>query len=555
MHYGELNPRIRTLDPREVKVKNRVEATPTQATGGVYTGSFNGIDVVLKPLYKERGEAQILRDDPNFRLHNGTTEANALYILQGVPCVPTLYGVVTRPIVNGEGAIVEQFAKGGRIYGGTPTSSMYLDDRLLAEYFRKTGINIRKAVGSQLAGNLVGALDRGLVVRDLKDGEVFIDPKQNGVEVLRIDYGMAKDVGEVGRNDYDMIMQHTFDFIPEVGYRPSLDLFSPSELRIRQELQSKADKFRTEGLRTLPHLLSSYANGDFYQDSPEAFRQFVTLWETAMEESGRFLIERANVRQTAKETFQKRLQGMELYDALLEVHEAEKRRDAGLDYNTILSVRKQVEADGNPLLLAIMYDLRAQEFRESSRDTIEYMKKASVSLYHFCQQERLGLEMSNAYDANLSALELREVNEREAALRRRKLPELKKTGLEEMWKLEEEMWKLGDRARDNPQEAYSIIEKINGLRKTIHELDGMFYNDRIARAAFLDTRVKAKRAAGQSYYSDATASFPILRRFEDDEGIGHEMSEAYADSIIKEEKDSNEAEILIRSFDDARKSN
>lgn len=262
---------------------------PDQAT--IYLGIYNGKPVVIKNY-------------PNAYSGYGLPEDMALATLQGLPCVPKFYGKLNTPYLKhvpdqtkpwlretmslgGVISIVEEVASGRSLTDREPKhlrANSFQEDYLLAAHHQKTGRNLRADVSSRIASYVKGALDRGLIDQDLQANDIFLDVNSDGtLKVTKVDYEDMYDPQGRFRKATGQILS----LVPELGVDYRWDSMDSTQTGV---LKDRAARLKGEGLVKLGDLLDSYI-GDQFRDTA-AFLQFLAGWEGAMEEHGRYLIER-----------------------------------------------------------------------------------------------------------------------------------------------------------------------------------------------------------------------------------------------------------------------
>lgn len=303
MNYNDasVHPDIRRINARELSLVKRGEKG--SECDSIFIGYLDGQKVVLKARHQK---AKV--EFPGFL----RVEANSLYTLQGVVCVPRMYGFVEDEVVTLRtpgvdeqfqitAGIVTEYAKGRPIM----TVSKYVNSGTAQRYHQETGINIHGAVGEQLAQYLRGSMERRLVDTDLPERDIFLDINSLEVKVTKIDQGHVKnrrdsDAGitfEVYDHKYDNVMKWLLA-LPMVDLdrysRENLVLPSSNEDMYREE----AGRYRARGLVALPDLMEAYARREFDTNTfqrrfPDdiTFLQFLDRWEKTMTEFGMYFVD------------------------------------------------------------------------------------------------------------------------------------------------------------------------------------------------------------------------------------------------------------------------
>lgn len=284
MPKGEINPNIRRLDPQELTIRSRLGDANFQSVYNLYVATFGGRKVAVKPFSRDP-----LQD-----------EANVLYSLQGVNCVPELYGILSGAMrtpygdLLPPGAIVEEFATGKDLTRAYVHYPAFLD----------VGYNPEPEIMSQLAAHFRESVKKGLLVRDFKSGELFLDFKPDATPKLtRVDYGQADYVvdkpDEPGSEYFvgDIVSRLLF-LAERGGESPPLDLqFYDSKRRESSEtarrLKNASQRLRTNGETSLPYLMDACVKGDFVNTDINTFSQFLNNLEEAAIDHGRFVSEGA----------------------------------------------------------------------------------------------------------------------------------------------------------------------------------------------------------------------------------------------------------------------
>lgn len=282
MHTGELNRNIRRLNPQELSIQSRLGSESLQgAHSPVYVAGLEGRNAVVKPSS---------RHDPLQEV------ANTLYLLQGVQCVPKLYGVLSGQMrtaygVLPSGAIVEEFATGNDL------TDAYANNYY--SHFQNVGYDPVREITSQGVTHFREGVRRGLLVRDFQNGNLLLDFNPDGTPKLtRIDYGIVshatseRDFHRASESDYAIIIGDLISLAERADARKGYDLSSGSvdQRRNRESLERSSQRLRTNGETLLPNLMDSYAIGDFVSADPTTFSQFLDLLEKATVEHSGFVL-------------------------------------------------------------------------------------------------------------------------------------------------------------------------------------------------------------------------------------------------------------------------
>lgn len=283
---AEVYPEIRRIQPREIK---GLEYLSHGTEGGeVWQGTLDGQEVVLK----------VANDRQPKRVELETIH---LHLLQDLPAVPRLYGFaeegesVTKEgqIMHIAGGLVREFVAGKPIID----IQGYQESAAARRFYEETGLNAHQALARQLSSYVRGNLERGLIDPDLLADDILVQEGSLAVTLTKIDQGRVS--SSIDASLRGMVMRHLLGLLRPNDYRHAMaELFFIDPRR--PYLRNIQREFTETGLNGVSSFVEEIGR-ELYPNMPgnqgkmytnAKFLNLLSRWESAMEELGRYMVER-----------------------------------------------------------------------------------------------------------------------------------------------------------------------------------------------------------------------------------------------------------------------